>query len=97
MKAILVLDEMPENCIKCRFSDFGRCLCSALYIRLSVNGRPKECPLRPLPQKNKYDVEKYATVDYENDITLEHYLNKGWNDCLDTIMGSNMAHRWEKE
>ena len=40
-----------------------------------------------MPQKNKYDVEKYATVDYENNVNLGHYLNKGWNDCIDEILG----------
>ena len=86
-KAILVIDEMPETCGKCRLLDFGKCWGSSSYLPLSTKVRPKECPLRPLPQKNKYDVEKYTTVDYENDVTLGHYLNKGWNDCLDEILG----------
>lgn len=52
------------------------------YKDIDVDG----IELRPLPQKNKYDVEKYATVDYENAVTLGHYFNKGWNACLDEIM-----------
>lgn len=43
--------------------------------------------LKPIPQKNKYDVEQYATVDYENKVTLGHFMNRGWNDCIDELVG----------
>lgn len=43
--------------------------------------------LKPLPQKNKYDVKKYVTVDYENNLTLGDYLNIGRNECIDEITG----------
>ena len=43
--------------------------------------------VKPMPKKNKYDVEKYATVDYENNVTLGHFLNKGYNECIDDILG----------
>ena len=96
MKAVLVID-MPNDAdiSKVRIGGNGNIYYIREGERASIVGNIRN--IKPLPQKNKYDVEKYATVDYENDITLEHYLNKGWNDCLDTIMGSNMAHRWEKE
>ena len=51
--------------------------------------RPSWCPLKPLPQKNKYDVKKYPTVDHENAVTLGHYLNIGWNAYRDEIVGES--------
>lgn len=72
----------------CRLQDAGYLAEPYFKEQDLVDGfKYKYCPLRPLPQKNKYDVEKYATVDYENDVTLGHYLNKGWNDCLKEITG----------
>ena len=90
MKSILVVD-MPKDCEYCDCSfddtDYGL-FCSPLKRDIFVrNEKPSWCPLKPLPKKNKYDVGKYATVDYENNVTLGHYLNKGWNDCLDAITG----------
>ena len=43
-------------------------------------------PLKPMPKKNKYDVEQYITLDYETNISLGHYLNIGWNDCIDELL-----------
>lgn len=96
MKAILILDEMPSRCEECpcyqsemNYETIEYRYCGRDGHVVSWNDSPKydSCPLKPLPQKNKYDVEKYATVDYENDVTLGHYLNNGWNDCIDEILG----------
>ena len=82
MKAYLIVD-LPDG------EDINECVADMFIHDLYVRGIAEynDVPLRPLPEKNKYDVEKYATADYENDITLGHYLNKGWNDCLDEILG----------
>ena len=98
-KSILIIDT-PKSCYKCpmMFDDGNGIWCGVerdkdgdMHMRVHYycdeNGRASWCPLKPMPQKNKYDVEKYATVDYENDITLGHYLNKGWNECIDEILG----------
>ena len=88
-KAILVID-MPKNCDECPCEDRDYPVCCVLNKeRKCYAKRPNWCPLKPIPKRNKYDVEKYAIVDYENDITLGHYLNKGWNDCIDEILGDN--------
>lgn len=97
MKAILIVD-MPESCADCRFCDYNDSIkssfCTAnpshMFKMNEIGGvysmrRDFCCPLKPMPQKNKYDVEKYTTVDYKNNVTLGHYLNKGWNECLEEI------------
>ena len=90
MDAILVLDKMPESCSQCEIFNFSDLTCLGCKVNFKDVGKVQSwCPLKPLPQKNKYDVEKYATVDYENNVNLGHYLNKGWNDCIDEILGEN--------
>lgn len=87
MESILVLN-VPED------FDYRRCSIGGdgnIYYeregeqRTSIIGNIKN--LKPMPQKNKYDIKKYATVDYENNVTLGHYLNIGWNECMDEIVG----------
>ena len=95
-KSILVLDT-PTNCEDCLLfreaQDFNATISYCMsgkgkeLFMVKEKGVSENCPLKPLPHKNKYDVEKYGTVDYENNITLGHYLNKGWNDCIDEILG----------
>ena len=91
-KVILVFDK-PKTCLDCPVCTLdemdGDYICSKTRgcVEEYFDKKPSWCPLRPLPQKNKYDVEKYATVDYENAVTLGHYLNMGWNDCIDEITG----------
>ena len=87
MKAILILDEKPITCWDCPCHDCEFDVCQVYKEGMTYDS--DNCPLKPMPQKNKYDVEKYATVDYENDVNLGHYLNKGWNDCIDEILGEN--------
>lgn len=77
MKAILVIDEMPENCGKCRLADFGECRGTKSYIHMPIKGRPKECPLKSLPEKKEHEEE----VDYDYG-----YID-GWNDCISTMSG----------
>ena len=87
MKAVLITD-MPSNCSECPCTDYMFCYATQKELEIDWEAnKPSWCPLRPLPQRNKYDVEKYATVDYEYEETLGHYLNIGWNACIDEILG----------
>lgn len=96
MKAILVLDKMPDCCGNCPLlqqwyddeHEEWYEMCFYRYCKIEdTESKLNICPLKPLPQKDKYDVKKYATVDYENEETLGHYLNIGWNACIDEILG----------
>lgn len=58
MKAILVLDKMPENCMECplRFKDgdtddWFRFRCHMSTDQIPKEGRLNNCLLKPLPQK----------------------------------------------
>lgn len=94
-KAILILD-MPNSCSECKMVYRKRnnkrevFRCQILKSNLQVDKIDNRCPLKPIPQKNKYDVEKYATVDYENNVNLGHYLNEGRNACIDEILGEKI-------
>lgn len=76
-KSIIVIDT-PSRCGDCRLADFGKCWGSNSYLHLSTKDRPKECPLRPLPQKVEMDMNEY----YEG-------VADGWNDCIDEILGAD--------
>lgn len=101
-KAILVIECIPENCGKCRLADFGKCWGSKSYIHLSTKDRPKECPLRPLPQKREVEVNEikdimhteFQTTDVITDkfiadikFETDKFIALGYNSCIDDIMG----------
>ena len=74
MKAVLVIN-MPEDCNeeKCPIC-YDDAMCSYLN-RWIEDGKPNDCPLRPLPQKTYAefpDPYKYGFAD-------------GWNRCLEEI------------
>lgn len=74
MKAVLVIN-MPEDCNeeKCPIC-YDYAMCSYLN-RWIEDGKPNDCPLRPLPQKTYAefpDPYKYGFAD-------------GWNRCLEEI------------
>ena len=91
MKAILVLDEMPNKCEDCPFAATLRLSntpISMCYVikRPEVSadleeGRPHWCPLKEMP--SKIAVED---IDEHTDPLLVKmgYVN-GWNDCLKEI------------
>lgn len=82
MKAILVID-MPKECSECPcFYDY---LCCQAKGGLNVLGdeRPKECPLKPMPEKKILDEELFMSGNFR----LIHARFTGWNDCIDTITG----------
>jgi len=85
MRAVLVIEEMPTECIECQFCRIladdkpteTRCILTAKRNEDGVNTRAEWCPLRPLPQKI------YAV--YKGD--YEYGVADGWNACLDAIVG----------
>lgn len=85
MKAILILDEMPEACNKCEFYRFacffdgrlhGTCKRTDEYVNPEevTTKRSDRCPLKPLPERLYYSDADKRYVD-------------GWTDCLEAILG----------
>ena len=78
MKAILVINEMPDNCRACHYKCFE--------ANLRDEYRPYWCPLKPMPNK-KEGYQTGATLwDGTPEIRFNEY-SIGWNDCLDEITG----------
>ena len=92
-KASLILD-MSKICLDCMFCfelDEGiKAHCSVVsgdeyegfFRRIECDGgycqnKPEWCPLKELPERRKYNEEFF-----NGDV-------KGWNDCLETILGEN--------
>lgn len=79
MKAILVIDEMPTECIECPFHRIyadgflNETYCSVMAKRNKdgVNTRADWCPLKPMPMKSVW----------KND------YSDGWNACLEELTG----------
>ena len=86
MKAVLVIDEMPTECIECQFCRIladdkpteTHCLLTAKRNEDGVNTRAEWCPLRPLPAKTGQST-------FCKDIAEACRL--GWDMCIDTITG----------
>ena len=83
-KGIIVV-YVPEDCLNCDLrSATGYCLPGhkdILGIAMS-GGKPKDCPIKTLPVRKPQDNHSPSPM-------IEHYYtpyNKGWNDCLDTIL-----------
>ena len=81
-KAILILDEMPKDCLDCELLNGydnscvgGKIGYDAIY---EDRIKPKWCPLKRIPQK-KYDGLNF--------FEWKMYKNQGWNDCVDEILG----------
>ena len=81
MKAILVLDEMPSSCDKCRFHLNYPKVMHYCYIKQEAfdEDKPDWCPLKPMPKK-KPTIGKES----DNDILC---MNAGYNACIDEILG----------
>ena len=72
MKAILILDKMPENCMECplRFKDgdtddWFRFRCHMSTDQIPKDGRLNNCELKPL-------LEKYTVEDLERKLASTH-------------------------
>ena len=77
MKAILVIDKMPQYCTDCQLYDSEYDYCYALK---DVLGDDFYCPLRNLPQKKEMKILKNG--NYE-----ETKYIKGFNDCINELLG----------
>lgn len=86
MKAILVIDEMPQNCQKClaciNIQNFmAMCVACGEKLKISeLDIRPSFCPAKPLPEKAKNTFEKTS---------MWWGIYTGWNACLDEILGDS--------
>jgi len=78
-KAILVID-MPSECNdeKCPLCyDFAMCSYLNRWIK---DGKPNDCPLRPLPQKKGISLKEAIGIKCS-------CYSDGWNACLEEITG----------
>lgn len=87
MKAIMVTD-MPENCTKCDYlaeNYDGDNICAIEFENKNyekienIYKKPEWCPFKKLPEKHN---ENSRVVGEEWAV-----FNKGWNACLDDILG----------
>lgn len=86
MKAILVLNEMPNNCEECNIiylQGHGESICDSG----DWSKRPSWCPLRPLPKKMPMRDEAEFYLGYMNGKTKYLGFNEGYNACLEDILG----------
>lgn len=74
----LVIRDTIESCAECPCSDDCTEICRAIDREIiEVNGecqKPSWCPLKEVPEYRYSDK-------WEEDMR-----NKGWNDCIDTIL-----------
>lgn len=94
-KAILILDEMPNECMKCplRFKDgdtddWFRFRCHMSTDQIPKEGKLNNCLLKPLPQK-KDPFEEHMKVERNERYISESLINqiRGYNFCIDEILG----------
>ena len=93
-KSILILDT-PKSCAECdiRFTDDYTHWCpwknaqTYVYEYVENKTKPEWCPLSPLPPKK--ELSHYIQRgDAKGMIHQLLYMqDKGWNDCIDIILG----------
>lgn len=85
MKAILVIDDMPNSCWACPLwdkSDYADgCEAVGRKTHDIDHGTEREvwCPLKPLPQY------RYTVEDTSLSPTDQILIQSGWNACLEEI------------
>lgn len=82
-KSALIV-ETPSCCELCRFIDYEpKCRCRMLsYKDAKISDRFSKldnCPLRKLPDEHNTDARQVGEQWAE--------FNKGWNACIDNILG----------
>lgn len=90
-EAVLVLNEMPTECFKCKLCQFafdsdlfeeGEAFCvvegKSVEENLDNGSKPDWCPLRELPKRKDLTKTKSET---------EFATFTGWNLCMTTITG----------
>lgn len=83
MKAILILDEMPNSCEECTFCD-AHCIANDTVKRIEANyykERPRWCPLKPMPVKQ--DTKSAIGIDLVDG--FKDGWEYGWNACLEEL------------
>ena len=84
MKAILVLDEMPESCSQCTIFNFNDLTCLGCKVSFKEVGKVQSwCPLKPMPEKSCYSP-------FQSDVGIVKLNNAfidGYNACIDEILG----------
>lgn len=84
-KSVLVIDT-PKTCKECRFQMMLVCVPADEDIDEYVDPNtaiPKWCPLRPLPEVRDTHCH-YGNWELDRIINSQ---SRGWNWCLDEIMG----------
>lgn len=97
MKAILVIDNMPNSCDECEVRCGG--YTAKEYAEKGIK-RPSWCPLKPLPQKKEVEVNEIEDIMHTEYSIEDIYTNKyvatirlatdslislGWNACLEEL------------
>ena len=86
MKAILVLNEMPKNCLECPIGKnisipletCIQCPLGKCAIDAETEIRPDWCPLKPMPEKIRKQI---GETEWQQGFT------DGWNSFIDEILG----------
>ena len=86
--AVLVLMDMPENCLHCPMGNYvdiddfvnEETVCGVLEECFENGSKTRDprCPLRPLPEK--CDIEKLAYPENDKDFM------RGWNACITELL-----------
>lgn len=92
-KSVLVIDT-PKCCVDCDLM-YDYLYCSANQEERNMTGRgkgrPKGCPLRPLPERKSYGVIPRQSAKSIG-ASMQNCINYGWNKCLNEITGENFAN-----
>ena len=97
MKAILVIDEMPTECIECPFhrlyldgwaNEETHCSLTAKRNKDGVHTKAEWCPLKSMPME--FTVEKLSEEEQDStkmlvEMAIMKVYADGWNDCLKEI------------
>lgn len=84
MRAILLIDEMPENCDECPLQRWGidGWNCTPKNKTIDDDDKPEWCPLKPLPQK--LDANDWHRM-FSGLFSEREAKGYGWNACLKEI------------
>ncbi len=85
-KAVLIMD-MPDDCIMCKFwnTDDDECYATGseeLSLGDFEKTKPDWCPLRELPEKK----DTLTTLECHSNGKWTESMKAGYNACLDEIM-----------
>ena len=87
MKAILVIDEMPNHCMECPLFREEFTLCPNIEKPLNEK-RPAMCPLKPMPEEftvESLSEEKQGITKLVLNLATMKVFADGYNACLEEI------------